>query len=140
MVWRGIIVQHLGLVIENKNNLIAIVQVMPKSICGENCASCNTCTIKPIKVEAINEIAAKTGQTVKIEMNTSSVLWTAFLMYIAPLIVLFVSYITALKLIGIDLLSIIISIISMIIFFLSIKIYDIKIKFKKQQNKIIEIL
>lgn len=57
-----------------------------KSACGENCATCKaTCSSREHTFVAKNAAGAKAGDTVVIELATSSVLKSAFLVYILPL-------------------------------------------------------
>ena len=58
-----------------------------KSACGDNCATCKAvCSSREHIFTAKNTISAKEGDTVIIEMPTSSVLKSAFLVYILPLL------------------------------------------------------
>ena len=58
-----------------------------KSACGENCASCKAaCSSREHTFTAKNTAGAKEGDTVIIEMSTGSVLKSAFLVYIIPLL------------------------------------------------------
>ena len=58
-----------------------------KSACGDNCATCKAvCSSREHIFTAKNTIGAKIGDTVIIEMPTSSVLKSAFLVYILPLL------------------------------------------------------
>lgn len=58
-----------------------------KSACGDNCATCKAvCSSREHIFTAKNTIGAKEGDTVIIEMPTSSVLKSAFLVYILPLL------------------------------------------------------
>ena len=58
-----------------------------KSACGDNCATCKaTCSSREHTFIAKNTIGAKAGDTVIIEMPASSVLKSAFLVYILPLL------------------------------------------------------
>lgn len=58
-----------------------------KSACGENCASCKAaCSSREHTFVAKNKIGAEVGDTVVIEMPTKSVLKSAFLVYILPLL------------------------------------------------------
>ena len=57
-----------------------------KSACGENCATCKaTCSSREHTFVAKNIIGANAGDEVVIELATSSVLKSAFLVYILPL-------------------------------------------------------
>ena len=61
--------------------------VKRKSACGENCASCKAaCSSREHTISARNVAGAKAGDTVIIEMGTKKVLYSAFLVYILPLI------------------------------------------------------
>lgn len=58
-----------------------------KSACGDNCATCKAvCSSREHIFTAKNIADAKEGDTVIIEMSTSSVLKSAFLVYILPLL------------------------------------------------------
>jgi len=58
-----------------------------KSACGDNCATCKAvCSSREHIFTAINKAGAKVGDTVIIEMPTNSVLKSAFLVYILPLV------------------------------------------------------
>ena len=58
-----------------------------KSTCGDNCATCKAvCSSREHIFTAKNTAGAKEGDTVIIEMPTRSVLKSAFLVYILPLV------------------------------------------------------
>ncbi len=66
---------------------ICICMVKRKSACGENCASCKAaCSSREHTFSAKNLAGAKAGDTVIIEMGTKKVLYSAFLVYILPLV------------------------------------------------------
>lgn len=69
------------------------VAVKRKTACGENCASCSAaCSEREQICLAKNEIGAKVGDKVFIEIETVAVLKSAFLVYILPLLVFFTAY------------------------------------------------
>lgn len=71
----------------------ALIQTVRKTACGENCASCSgACKLTRTQINAINEIGAKEGDVVEFEASTNQVLKSAFLVYILPLIVFFITY------------------------------------------------
>lgn len=70
----------------------AEVEITRSTACGESCASCGLCPGRTAKVVAINEIGAKSGDTVIIDMSDKKVLGAAFLVYIVPLIMLIIGY------------------------------------------------
>lgn len=69
------------------------VAVLRKSACGENCASCKGgCKPQAQLCTAKNTPSAKVGDRVIIEIDSSTVLKSAFLLYIMPIIVFFSAY------------------------------------------------
>ena len=84
-----------GIVIKTDENS-AEVSVKRKSACGENCANCSgMCTAPVISIKAVNSIGAKAGDVVVIESKTSAILKCAFFLYIVPVVLMIVAYITA---------------------------------------------
>ena len=84
--------EQVGRVLEIKEGK-ALVQITRATACYDNCAHCGGCQSTSLTVLAENNISAKTGQMVKIEMTAQRVIFAAFMIYIMPLIVLFSSYI-----------------------------------------------
>lgn len=74
------------------NGTTAICTVVRESACGENCVSCSAACSNKTTIEAQNCIGAKIGDVVELEMDSSRVLFTAFLVYLFPLILLIVFY------------------------------------------------
>ena len=70
----------------------ATVLVQRSSACGHDCAECNLCKNPEIETEVLNPINAKEGDTVVIETDTPKVLKNAFMLYMLPVIIFFVSY------------------------------------------------
>lgn len=69
------------------------VIVRRKTACGDNCASCGgACKMNFQQVTAKNQVGAKAGDSVIIEMESKKVLLSAFLVYILPVLVFFVSF------------------------------------------------
>jgi len=69
------------------------VVVRRKTACGDNCASCGgACRMNFQKVTAKNSVGAKAGDSVVIETESKKVLFSAFLVYILPILVFLVSY------------------------------------------------
>lgn len=78
-----------GIVKSSENGLCEVI-VKRKSACGENCASCSgTCKAAAAVCIAENNIGAEPGDFVAIEMPAVTVLKTAFLVYILPIIMFF---------------------------------------------------
>ena len=71
---------------------IADVEINRSTACGDNCASCGLCSGRTAIVKAANKINASDGDTVLIQMADKTVLGTAFLVYIIPLILLVCGY------------------------------------------------
>jgi len=86
-----------GIVKRELDGLCEVV-VRRKTACGDNCASCGAdCKMKFQQVTAKNQIGAKAGDSVIIEMDSKRVLLSAFLVYILPVLVFFISFFTVQK-------------------------------------------
>lgn len=69
------------------------VVIRRKTACGDNCASCGgACKMNFQSVTAKNPVGAKAGDGVIIEMESKKVLFSAFLVYILPVLVFAVSF------------------------------------------------
>ena len=84
--------QGKGIVI-NANGETATVRIRKSSACGHDCGECRVCNNPEIEVEVVNSADAKAGDTVLIGADTVGVLWSAFLLYILPIIGAFAVYI-----------------------------------------------
>ena len=81
--------REIGIVTECKGER-AKVAVLRRSVCGENCASCRGgCTPTKSIINAQNEIGAKRGDRVLIELADNRAFSAAALVYILPLAALF---------------------------------------------------
>ena len=75
---------------------ICEVIVKRKSACGENCASCKAgCEAREHLCTAKNLIGAKVGDKVFLEMDSTKVLKSAFLVYILPILVFLMVFVIA---------------------------------------------
>lgn len=84
--------EQIGEVVELRGKK-ALIRIHRASACGENCASCSGgCKPTATLTEALNEISAKVGDTVKIQMNSLSYMLLAFIGYILPLIICIATY------------------------------------------------
>ncbi len=83
-------IQETGIV-EKVEGRYAFIRAERTGSC-ENCASKSMChpggSDKAVTIQAINEIGATAGDTVKFEMQTSTILKTSLLLYVFPLILL----------------------------------------------------
>lgn len=80
--------------VESTQGEFAIVTVKRSTACGDSCETCpSRCNTRSNKIKVRNPIGAVLGDRVVIEMETSKVLKSAFLVYILPLIMFFVGYI-----------------------------------------------
>jgi len=70
----------------------AVVNIKRTSACGGSCNDCAGCETTEQQFEVINHVGAKVGQIVKIEMKDSYILFSAFLLYIIPLVMFFIGY------------------------------------------------
>ena len=83
--------KQLGEVISEQGGKAYLV-IKRVSACGENCASCKGCQNSTVKITAENPLGAKAGQKVIVESKSSGILFTAFLVYILPILLMFLSY------------------------------------------------
>ena len=84
--------KETGIVKEASGEFCKVV-VMRKSACGENCASCSGgCKLQNQICLVKNTKGAKAGDKVEIEIDTMTVLKSAFLVYILPILVFFFTY------------------------------------------------
>ena len=82
----------IGRVLDTTKN-IARVEVKRASACGENCAMCKGgCVPTKHIATANNAVGAKPGDMVKIETDDAAILKSAALVYILPILILFVFY------------------------------------------------
>ena len=129
--------KQVGVVVEVQGEK-AVVQIKRVSACGESCGSCSGgCQNTAQKVEAFNQVAAKQGQVVQMEMKDSDVLTAAFMVYIIPLILLFVGYFAGSALFKVEWLAIIAGIVFMIASFMVLKKYDNQLNQSKRYTPII---
>jgi sigma-E factor negative regulatory protein RseC len=77
--------EQIGLVKTCKGKR-ALVKIVRESACGDNCASCNLCGEKERKQWVVNDMGAKEGDTVKIELSASSALLMSFTAYVLPIL------------------------------------------------------
>lgn len=131
------------------NNNIAKVHIMTEGSCGTGCASCKGCSVvSPTHVEVDNKIGAKVGQEVKIERNSSAYLKSMGIVFILPVIMMFIGIGLGYGLSDIltvnipkDFWGITFGILFLIVSFLVIRILDRKFKFaSKAEFKIVDIV
>jgi len=89
--------ERLGMVVKTENNLAKITLQRHSS-----CAECGGCGAgqekqKKILIDAVNELNAKVGDLVMVQVPDHNVLFAAFLAYVVPLICLFVGYLLGVK-------------------------------------------
>ena len=84
--------EQIGEVVELKGKR-ALVRIYRTSSCGENCSTCSgECKPSATMTLAANGLDAKVGDTVKIQMNSTSFLFLAFVGYILPVIICIATY------------------------------------------------
>lgn len=83
--------QETGVVVEIRDNQIAMVRCIKGSAC-QHCASVDACQTghgsEERLIEAHNDIRAAVGQRVRISISSKTFLSSSFLVYIVPLIAL----------------------------------------------------
>lgn len=82
-----------GVVTKLLDNGLAEVAVERGTACGGHCSGCGECVYgKRILVPAENKIFAKPGESVVIESETGVIMQTALLIYMVPVVLLFLGY------------------------------------------------
>jgi len=79
-----------GVIVSSKNNIVTVQMAM-----GEKCEGCNACMLagpKLMQVEAQNDLNAHTGDMVDVEVSSGHLLWHTLLVFIFPVIMMFVGY------------------------------------------------
>lgn len=110
------------------------------------CGSCGACQLgdeqKDILLVAKNTVNAKNGDLVEVSMATNSVLSAAFIMYVIPLVGLFVGLLTGQVLFaGNDLLTALMGLAVMALAFLIIKLNDKRfLKNEKYTAQVLKVL
>ena len=123
-------------IVESVEGNFAVVRIKRHSACGENCADCKGgCTRTEQTVSALNNVGAKAGDNVAVQMQTSYVLLAAFLVYILPLITLFAVYAVMYALLKNDGISILAGILAMLLTFYAVKKSD-----KRMRDKYVPII
>jgi sigma-E factor negative regulatory protein RseC len=131
----------------NKN--IAKVHIMSEGSCGTGCASCKGCSVvTPTHVDVENKIGAKAGQVVKIERNSNAYLKSMVLVFILPVVMMFIGVGFGYGLSDLldfnlskDFFGITIGITFLVLSFLIIRFLDKKFKFAKSAEfKIIDLV
>ena len=74
----------------------ATVVHVRQSACSGDCHKCSGCgaATEQIQLEAINAIGAQAGEFVKIESASAPVLKAAAVMYVVPMVLFFLGYLT----------------------------------------------
>ncbi len=107
------------------------VAVKRKTACGENCASCKGACSAPEQIcAAKNTIGAREGDRVCIEISTSTVLISAFLLYILPVFVFLTVFVAASENGSSGTASALFAVVAAVLVFICVMIYDRKHKDK----------
>ena len=80
----------LGFIREVKGNM-AYVRFLRESACGGNCSSCGGCASKPFDKWIENTLSLSVGDKVEVETENKKILFLAFMVYILPLSLFFIS-------------------------------------------------
>lgn len=124
--------EKTGIVINTKDGM-AKVAVKRTSGCGGGCKTCGGCDTPTIVVDLPNNVGAKVGDEVELRADDRRVLRFTFLIYIIPLIFMFIAISLAMNFFatsqtaGAEPLSFLIGILVFILVFIGIKWFDKKI-------------
>lgn len=128
--------KNTGVITEIKGNK-AKIKFIRESACGGNCESCSGCSTKPIEIYIENTLNAKLYDKVEVETETGKILFSAFLLYIFPLIALVLSYLLSVRYLG-EILSSFVGVLCFILSFLLVKKYGNQFKIKTEMLRITE--
>ena len=128
----------------------AVVEVKRSSAC-KNCPAHKVCFpegCETMEVRALNELNAQTGQRVKLFLKTSILLRYSFIVYIFPLIIMFIAIWIASILsdqlrpaANKEAVQVIAAIVGLVVGFIGIKIYHNRVKDQKRfKVRIVEII
>ncbi len=88
----------LGYVVKTCNNK-AVIKIKRSSACGDKCGACSGgCEIPPIKIKVQNDSLFSSGDLVEVKMKTKTILQSAFLVYIIPLIMMMIGVLAGMAL------------------------------------------
>lgn len=121
-----------GTIVALKNGK-ATLQVPRSTACGDKCGSCSShCNQGMIAIDVKNSLNAHIGDRIEVESATQMVLGAAFLVYVVPLIMMFLGIIltnVVVNRIGIspnELIAVIVGLFFLALTFVGIRIYDRK--------------
>lgn len=76
-------------IVKEKSADTVTVSVIREGACGGNCSACGGCGETVIKIAAENRVNAEVGDRVILESDSKKVLFSAFILYILPILIFF---------------------------------------------------
>lgn len=73
---------------------MAVVSVVRKGACGDHCSMCGACEAEPLEIEAICDIDVSCGDLVEISSNSSSIVCGMVCLFVLPILLPLLFYIT----------------------------------------------
>jgi len=128
--------KNTGVVTEIINGK-AKIRFIKESACGGNCASCGGCGSKPIEIVIENPLSAEVYDKVEVESDSDKILYSAFVLYVVPILILIFAYLAAEKFFG-EFTSVLLSVICFFLSFVGVKKYGNKLKIKIKMIRIIK--
>ncbi len=125
-----------GVIVEN-NQKTSKVKIVRGSMCGDNCGSCNLCGKRETIVFAENNINAKKGDRVVLEMQSKEGLIAAVLVYGAPLLILILGIVIISAFNYNQAKGLLITLCVIVLYFLALKKLDRKMK---PSAKVVEVI
>lgn len=124
----------VGYVIDLKGNM-AKVRFLRESACGGNCSSCAGCATKPIEKWIENTLDVNCGDKVTVKTSSNKILFSAFMLYIFPLILFFVFYIIFNIFLS-EVISLVIGVLAFFLSFIVAKKYGNKLKIEYEMERL----
>ncbi len=88
-------------VVKKISNDCAVVSVIRKGACGENCSMCGACNTEPIEVSARCYITVSVGDMVVISSANNVILFAMFCLFIFPILLPILAYVMFFNLLGV---------------------------------------
>lgn len=124
--------KQIGKIIKTEGEF-AFAEVKKESSCSGDCSACSMCNMGKTRiVKVYNKCGAKEGETVYIVLKTEKSLFLAFIIYIMPIILFFLSYVSF----GSEVISVIIMISGFFVFAFSGNLLSKKKIFMSQAERI----
>ena len=88
-------------VVKKVSDDYAVVSVVRKGACGDNCSMCGACNTEPIEVNARCNITVSAGDLVEISSADNVILFAMFSLFISPILFPILAFVIFFDLFGV---------------------------------------